>query len=218
MTRRSKLNWELLHHRVNKGEMYVPDYKRQALKRIRLVSHSLKIELGRWSRIHYEFRICVFTENQFASNLYRSNKYFPASISAITPAAILSSKASLPTLVATRLQRWAITLVAYHYDIEYRPTSKMRNADALPRFQVETSPEEYEDSILLLTVHDVPITAKDVTKCTKKDPVLAKVESIITVRDLCGNEESCKPYNVIRVELSVTEGCIMNGLKVVIPS
>ena len=44
--------------------MYIPDYKRQALTRIRLMSHNLKIELGRWSRIPRELRICVCTENQ----------------------------------------------------------------------------------------------------------------------------------------------------------
>ena len=34
--------------------------------------------------------------------------------------AIFSPKASLPALAAVRLQRWAITLSAYNYDIEFR--------------------------------------------------------------------------------------------------
>ncbi|XP_068235649.1 uncharacterized protein [Palaemon carinicauda] len=98
--------------------------------------------------------------------------------------AILGPKTSLHTLVAARLQRWAITLAAYHYDIKYRPTSKMGNANALFRFPVDKAPGEYDDSILLVSVHDVPITAKDIAHNTKKDPILCKVlESLMTGAD-----------------------------------
>ena len=44
---------------------------------------------------------------------------------------ILSPKAGLPALAAARLQRWAIMLSAYQYDIEFRPTHKHGNADCL---------------------------------------------------------------------------------------
>ncbi|XP_068205888.1 uncharacterized protein [Palaemon carinicauda] len=98
--------------------------------------------------------------------------------------AILGQKASLPTLVAIRLQYWAIEFAAYHYDIEYRPISKMGNADALSRFPVDKAPEEYDNSILLILVYDVPITAKDIAHNTKKDPILSKVlESSMKVLD-----------------------------------
>ena len=46
---------------------------------------------------------------------------------------ILSPKAGLPALAAARLQRWAIMLSAYQYDIEFRPTHKHGNADCLSR-------------------------------------------------------------------------------------
>ncbi|XP_068237005.1 uncharacterized protein [Palaemon carinicauda] len=69
-----------------------------------------------------------------------------------------------------RLQRWAITLAVYHYDIEYRPTSNMGNADALSRLPEDKAPEEYVDSVLLISVYDVAITAKDVAHSTKRDP------------------------------------------------
>ena len=44
---------------------------------------------------------------------------------------ILSPKAGLPALAAARLQRWAIMLSAYQYDIEFWPTHKYGNADCL---------------------------------------------------------------------------------------
>ena len=43
--------------------------------------------------------------------------------------AILGSKKGLPTLAAAWLQRWAILLAAYQYDLEFRVTAQHCNAD-----------------------------------------------------------------------------------------
>ena len=53
---------------------------------------------------------------------------------------ILSPKASLPALATARLQRWAITLSAYHYEIQFRPTTQHANADSLSRLPLENTP------------------------------------------------------------------------------
>ncbi|XP_068229569.1 SCAN domain-containing protein 3-like [Palaemon carinicauda] len=63
--------------------------------------------------------------------------------------AILGPKASLPTLVAARLQCWAITLAAYPSDIEYRPTSNMVKQFAL---QLDESTLRDNEAILLAYV------------------------------------------------------------------
>ncbi|XP_068205240.1 uncharacterized protein [Palaemon carinicauda] len=70
---------------------------------------------------------------------------------------------------------------AYHYDIEYRPTSNVGNADTLSRLPVDKAQGKYDGHILLISVYDVHITAKDVAHNTKRDPVLSKVlESLMT--------------------------------------
>ena len=43
--------------------------------------------------------------------------------------AILGSKKTLPTLAAARLQRWAILLLGYQYDLEFRTSAQHSNAD-----------------------------------------------------------------------------------------
>lgn len=63
-TYRSKLNIGLLHHPVYNDVEYIPDFKRQAFTRLRLMSHSLKIELGRWSRIPRDARLCICSGNE----------------------------------------------------------------------------------------------------------------------------------------------------------
>ncbi len=47
--------------------------------------------------------------------------------------AILGPKAAIPTLAALRMQRWALVLMAYNYDIEYRKSADHMNADAMSR-------------------------------------------------------------------------------------
>ena len=42
---------------------------------------------------------------------------------------LLGPKSGIPTYAAARLQRWALLLAAYQYDIEYRSTAKNANAD-----------------------------------------------------------------------------------------
>lgn len=130
----------------------------------------------------------------------------------------LDPKASLPALVAARLQRWAIILAAYDYNIEYRPTSKMGNADTLSRLPVD-KPEEHDESILLISAYNLPVTIKEIAQGTKKDPVFMKVvQSLTTGRDICVDDVNCKPYKEIRNELSVTQDCILRGSRVVIPN
>ena len=46
---------------------------------------------------------------------------------------ILGPKKGVPAVAAARLQRWAVQLGAYNYDIEFRPTGNHGNADALSR-------------------------------------------------------------------------------------
>ena len=45
-------------HEVYRKSVYVPDYLRVCLTRLRLMSHNLKIETGRWSRLPREDRVC----------------------------------------------------------------------------------------------------------------------------------------------------------------
>ena len=55
---RNMLNAELSVHQLYNTAAYVPDFIRVAFTRLRLMSHSLKVETGRWSRIPREERRC----------------------------------------------------------------------------------------------------------------------------------------------------------------
>ena len=44
-------------------------------------------------------------------------------------------------MASGRIMRWALTLSAYEYGIEYRPAGKMGNADGLSQLPVEEAPD-----------------------------------------------------------------------------
>ena len=86
-------------------------------------------------------------------------------------------------MAASRLQRWAILLSAYTYDIEYKPTKEHGNADMLSR--LPSGPDQFFDEKQSLNVivnliqdgqvRDLPVSAMAVQKATKADPVLQKL-------------------------------------------
>ena len=170
-----------------------------------------------YSQIEKEALALIYGVKKFHMYLYGKNQF--TLVTDHKPLlAILGPKAGLPTLVAARLQRWSLILAAYNYTIEYRPTTKMGNADALSRLPVDKAPEEYENTILLIDALQMPVTAKDIAQHTKRDPTLSKVlQDLTTGRDAFTKQEDCKPYREVWSELSTEQECVLRGSRVVIP-
>ncbi len=82
-------------------------------------------------------------------------------------------------MASARVQRWALTLSAYEYEIEYRPGKDQANADGLSRLHLPSGPTEVPrlgDIILLLErLESSPVSAAEIRAWTGKDPVLSKV-------------------------------------------
>ena len=92
---------------------------------------------------------------------------------------MLGPKSGIPTLAAARLQRWALLLAAYQYDIEYRSTAKHANADCLSRLPINIDkPDEGVDEVKLinlLQIESLPLNVDHVRKATQTDPILSRV-------------------------------------------
>ena len=77
---------------------------------------------------------------------------------------LLGPKTSVPTLAASRMQRWTLVLSAYSYTIEYRPTTQHTNADALSRLPLlRIAAKEKKDVDLRLNL--VQMVALPLTLC-----------------------------------------------------
>ena len=139
---------------------------------------------------------------------------------------IFGEKKGIPV---SRLQRWAIILAAYTYTIEYIPTKEHGNADCLSRLPMETDPnfEKYHSQQGIVNqiqegkLANLPISADEVRKATENDPVLQDVVEMVRRGWPTKRKEvslRLQPYFDRCLQLSIQDGCILCGLKVVIPS
>ena len=131
----------------------------------------------------------------------------------------------IPQLASSRIKRWSLILSAYSYDLEYISTKDNGCADFLSRAPLSgVIDEESVASQLVLHVdsevlHAVPLSAQVVASETRKDVLLSKVLQI--TRD--GWPEHCesiqlKPYFIKWHELSVDQGCVLWGNRVIVPT
>ncbi|XP_054875417.1 uncharacterized protein K02A2.6-like [Amphiprion ocellaris] len=120
-----------------------------------------------------------------------------------------------------RVQRWAVKLSAYQYNIVYKPGKHHANADALSRLPVPVKlrKEERTEQVLMMDILDETlISAKQIKSWTSKDSVLAQVHEYILKGWPAVTDPNLKAFHQRKMELSVRDGCILWGARVVIPT
>ncbi|XP_026046823.1 uncharacterized protein K02A2.6-like [Astatotilapia calliptera] len=185
---------------------------------VAFASRTLTEAERKYAQIEKEALAIIFGVKKFHKYLY--GRKFTLITDHKPLLAILGPKSAVPTLAALRMQRWALILMAYNYDIEYRRSAEHANADALSRLPRNT-PDNIaaEGSIFYFShVEELPIVAKDIERATMKDPILSKVWSY-TMNGWPSymQDESLKPYFTRRHELSAEQGCVLWGQRVIIP-
>ena len=135
---------------------------------------------------------------------------------------ILNPRKGIPSLAAARLQRWALILASYQYEIEFKPTDKHSNADGVSRLPLSNC-DDMEGRVSEATLYtlqqldNLPVTADQISKATRNNPLLSKAKQY-TLKDWPKNyEQALIPYYRRRNELSIECGCLLWGSRVVIP-
>ena len=110
------------------------------------------------------------------------------------------------------------------YNIEYRSSSSHRNADGLSRLPLEpteTEPEPTEDPAHAFHVSQfnvLYVTCQKVRRETQRDPTLVKVYESTMKGWKNEQAPSMAPFYSRKDELTVHQGCIMWGSRVVVPT
>ena len=133
-----------------------------------------------------------------------------------------------PMLAANRLARWSLMLSQYDYTIEYRSTKQHGNADALSRLPVgpdlSFDGEEGDNDVdTVCTIRVInsqlqPHSRNQLKDATNKDPVLSEVKRY--VREGWPQKidtPDVQAFKKYAASLSVTDDCLINGNRVVIP-
>ena len=114
-------------------------------------------------------------------------------------------------------------LAGYEYTIQYRKGTENVNADALSRLPLTedvTVPTISSAIAVLAHLETIPVKVDNIREWTTRDPVCSKVRRYILQgwpAHLTKEEENLKPYYHRRDELSVEEGCILWGQRIVVP-
>lgn len=130
---------------------------------------------------------------------------------------ILSPTKNLPPLTATRLLHYAQFLSGFNYKIKYRKAQDHVNVDYLSRFPVNQEvPRDdacSDVSILQVQLESLPVDGDQIRKETKKDPHLLTVYNTL----LSNGTLQCDDYKNLNGELTIEDGCLFRGIRVVIP-
>ena len=145
---------------------------------IAFASKTLNVHQVKYSQIEKEGLAIVFGVQKFHQYLY--GRKFTLLTDHKPLVSIFNPGKNLPTTTTNRLQRWAIILMAYQFEIKYKPTAQHGNADALSRL-----PEGPDDTFdrgedcYAIEELDTPIDADVIRFHTNKDDVLKAVRRFI---------------------------------------
>ena len=135
--------------------------------------------------------------------------------------AILGLKKRIPSLAAARLQRWALLLSAYNYEIQFKPTQSHCNADGLSRLPLPVQDHDTKaGAVSIFNVAQIkflPVTFQQVQTATRRDPILTKITTYVNSGWPTKVPDELKPYQLRQQEIGVQSGCLMWGIRVIVP-
>lgn len=186
---------------------------------IAFASRSLNKAEQNYAQIDREGLSLVWGVKKFNQYLY--GKHFTLITDHQPLVAIFSPSKSVPTMMAARLQRWSLFLGAHDYTIEFKGTKLHGNADGLSRLPLESGDKSvFSDPAELFhmtQMDNLPVTFLEVKRETGRDPTMVRVYDL-TVKGWPHKGNADLPdYANRREQLSVCQGCVMWGTRVIIP-
>ena len=181
-------------------------------KPIAFASRALTSSEKNYSQIDKEALGLIYGVQKFHTYLYGREFTLVTDHKPLT--SILGPKKGVPAVAAARLQRWAILLSAYKYQIEFRSTTAHGNADALSRLPLplQSSARPSETSLYhIQQIERLPVTSQAVRTATQRDVILSKVKTYTQKGWPDHIPKELKTYHSKMAELTVEEGCLLWG-------
>lgn len=214
------------------GASLMHEFSDGSLHPIIFASSSLNPAEKNYSQIEREALALVFAVKKFHYYIY--GRRFKLQTDHKPLLAIFGSKSGIPAYTASRLQRYALRLLAYDFEIEYVKTDSFGYVDVISRL-MKNHERTNEDTVIasirtdemvqcfaIETAMKLPIKFVDIKEATGKCNVLSEVMKLIengwppTAKKIA-NDEVKKFFNV-RHQLMKIEDCIFYGDRIVIPT
>ena len=197
---------------------------REDKKPVAFASRSLMPAEKTYSQIEKEGLAIMFGLEKFS--LYLWGRQFTLFTDHKPLMQIFGPKQSIPVQTASRLQRWALQLSAFNYDIKYHTSKANANADALSRLPLKEN--ELKGDLFALKevgklhykmVSHLPVSPANIRAAAQQDVLLSRVVHF-TINGWPMETEITQemmPFYRMRDSLTVEEGCLLRGIRVVIP-
>ncbi|CAF3331177.1 unnamed protein product [Rotaria socialis] len=141
--------------------------------------------------------------------------------------AIFNPSKGIPVTAANKIQRWALYLMGYNYNIRFKPTRSHANADALSRLPIPDDNSFIDNDSLQVNliqtqlIDQWPLKPNEIALATAKNDILNRVKNFVLTRwplsfSRSQNRELI-PYFNNRDSLSVVNDCILKDTRVIIP-
>ena len=133
---------------------------------------------------------------------------------------IFSPSKQISMLSTNRLNRWALFLMAYRYDIVYRSTDKHANADCLSRLPNTNNKMDLDLECATVNIQQIEslyIDVKRMARATETDTDLSRVLYYTKYGWPSNVEANLQAYHRRKQEIVTEENCLLWGMKVIIP-
>ncbi|KAK3100621.1 hypothetical protein FSP39_022706 [Pinctada imbricata] len=193
---------------------------------IAYASKSLSPAEKNYSQIEKEALGIVWGVKKF--NTYLFGRHFRLVTDHQPLTSIFSPSKGISNTSAARLQRYALFLAGYDYNILYRSTKKHGNADTLSRLPLnsqelsDTSENAEIDALYISQLEHFPVSSKIIQRETTKDVLLSKVHNFVT-NGWPTNSDSKEfdPYFSRRTEITPPPEYQMDhalwGIRIIVP-
>ena len=189
---------------------------------IAYASRSLTVAEKNYSQLDKEALAIIFGIKKFHQYIYGRHVTICSDHKPLY--SLFNERKAIPPMASPRVQRWALTLSAYDYTMTFREGKANANADALSRLplpnHITVTPAPADVIHLLDLLSKTPVNAENIRNWTRVDPRLSKVYHYVMTgwpRSIPENDLELKPYFDRRTELSVHNGVLLWGSRVVVP-
>lgn len=187
---------------------------------VAFASRSLVTAEKNYAQVEREGLAVVFGVTKFHRYVYGRN--FEIQTDHRPLLGLLGEHKLISPLSSARIQRWALTLSNYQYTLRYKPGVQNGNADGLSRLPLPTEPSSIpvpaEVVLSLSIVDDTPITAAKIAQWTSRDPILSAVAGYVRQGWPSNTDDVEDAYSRRRNELTIQQGCLLWGSRVIIPT
>ena len=213
--------WWLPVTRLHTGSVLCYRTRCQTEERpVAFASRTLSSVERNYAQVEKEAPVCVIAVEKF--HLYIFGRMFTLLTDHKPLVTLFGENKPISPQASARLQRWALTLAMYNYRIAFKPTAAHSNANGLSQLPFPEAPSEVPvpAELVLLVEHllDAPVKAQEIRTWTRRDPLLSRVKQFIQSGWPAAVGPQLRPYWSRRFELTVQDGCIVWGSRVIVPT